>query len=158
MRLLIDGNNVLHSAMPPPLERLDVARLCRVLAKTPWVREPITLVCDGHPGPLGLLDSPVEATELIWAGRRTADALIIERIDREPSPRRLVVVSTDREIRLAAKERGTWSWTSDEFLTRLAEAVREPDRPPPDRDVKPTPEALSDADVQQWLDDFGLGD
>lgn len=156
MALIVDGNNVLHSAMPAMLDGLGVAGLCRALARTPWAKQGVTVVCDGHPGVLGTIESPVPEVELVWSGHgRTADALIIARIEAHPAPRSLTVVSTDREIRLEAKSRGATVWTSDAFIARLAEALRRPQTPTPD---KPADPRLGDDEVRDWLRAFGVSD
>ena len=154
MPLIIDAYNVLHENMPPPLAGLDTAGLCAALARTAWAKQHITVVCDGQPGPLGLLESPEPAVELIYSGpHQTADAVIIRLIDQHTAPRRLIVVSSDREIRRAARRRRATAWTSPEFLHRLAKALKGPGRQPPD--ISPqTP--LPDAEVQKWLEQFNL--
>lgn len=151
--LLIDAYNVLHTTMPPALAGLDTAGLCRALARTPWRGRPIKVVCDGQPGPLGLTDSPADAVELVYAGvHRTADAVIIEHIEADTAPRRLIVVSTDHEIRKAARRRRATTWTSEQFLHEFVEALRQgpgeigPEKPPGE---------LDDQQVRTWLATFG---
>ncbi|MEX1015290.1 MAG: NYN domain-containing protein [Phycisphaeraceae bacterium] len=152
--LLIDGYNVLHTPMPPALAGLDTASLCRALARTPWRRGPIVVVCDGQAGPLGLLESPVEAVELVYAGRtRIADDVIIEQINAATAPRRLIVVSSDHEIRQAARRRRARSWTSEQFLHELLEALRR--GPAAAEPEKPAPDPLSPRQVDDWLETFG---
>ncbi len=56
MRLIIDGYNVLHETMPPPLAGLDEAGLCRALDASVWRSKSPVVVCDGRPKPLGLTE------------------------------------------------------------------------------------------------------
>ncbi|MEM7576667.1 MAG: NYN domain-containing protein [Planctomycetota bacterium] len=131
MPLLIDCYNVLHCAMPPMLAGLDVERLCRVLATTRWAKTgDITVVADGRPNPLGTPTSPTPDVALVYShgsssgGGQTADDVIIARIAACPSPKRLTVVSSDREIRTAARQRRCTSWRSEDFLSRLCGQLR----------------------------------
>ncbi|MEM1444689.1 MAG: NYN domain-containing protein [Planctomycetota bacterium] len=130
MPLLIDCYNVLHCAMPAMLAGLDVDRLCRSLSQTHWAKSgSITVVADGRPNPLGTPTSPVPEVELVYAGGgssggRSADDVIIARIEASKSPRRLTVVSSDREIRAAARHRRCTAWSSEDFLSRLCGQLR----------------------------------
>ncbi|MEM8496081.1 MAG: NYN domain-containing protein [Planctomycetota bacterium] len=130
MPMLIDCYNVLHCAMPPMLAGLDVEGLCRALSKTRWAKtDEITIVADGRPNPLGTPTSPVGEVELIYSGGsslggRTADDVIIARIADDATPRRLTVVSSDREIRAAARHRRCTSWSTEDFLSRLCGQLR----------------------------------
>lgn len=153
MPVLIDCYNVLHAGKPPALAGLDTAGLCAALGRSPWAKEGVTVVCDGAPHALGLSESPVEDVELVYAGPRSADAEIIARIDACTAPRRLIVVSSDHEIRRAARRRRARSWTSEDFLHRLAGAMGRP----PQRG-KPTDPHLGPESVRAWLDAFGLRD
>ncbi|MEM1097456.1 MAG: NYN domain-containing protein [Planctomycetota bacterium] len=130
MPMLIDCYNVLHCAMPPMLAGLNVEGLCRALSKTRWAKtDEITVVADGRPNPLGTPTSPVGEVELIYSGGsslggRTADDVIVARIADDATPRRLTVVSSDREIRAAARHRRCTSWSSEDFLVRLCGQLR----------------------------------
>ncbi|MFA9476932.1 NYN domain-containing protein [Phycisphaerales bacterium AB-hyl4] len=152
--LLIDAYNVLHTTMPPALAGLDAAGLCLALARTPWREQSIKVVCDGQPGPLGLLDSPTDAVELLYSGvNRTADAVIIDHVNHHTAPRRLTVVSSDHEIRKAARRRRATTWTSEQFIHQLVEALRQGNHPTVGPE-KPTG-TLDDAQTRNWLKAFG---
>ncbi|MEX0885338.1 MAG: NYN domain-containing protein [Phycisphaeraceae bacterium] len=158
MPVLIDCYNVLHAAKPEVLAGLDVAELCRLLARGPWREERVKVVCDGTPGPAAVTRSADEAVELVYAGPgRSADDLIIALIDRDTAPRRLTVVSSDNEIRRAARRRRARAWTSEEFLHRLAgnlgggAAGGEAGGP-----GKPMPGPLDPETTRRWMDAFGL--
>ena len=157
MPLLIDCYNVLHSPMPPMLAGLDEGGLCLALARTPWHDAGITVVCDGRAGPLGLSESPVAGVKLAYSGpNRSADDVIIARIDGDTAPRRLTVVSSDRQIRRAAGRRRAASWTSENFVHRLVDALhlaRATQRHEPD---KPDAGRLDADEVEHWLRRFGV--
>ncbi len=97
MPLLIDCYNVLHQPMPPSLAGLDEGGLCLALARSRWARTPAKVICDGMVKPSMASASPVEGIDLIYSGRgKSADSLIIELIEADSAPRRLVVVSSDQ--------------------------------------------------------------
>ena len=106
MPLIVDCYNLLHHDMPASLAGLEESRLCRLLAASRFRGQPIAVVCDGVVKPGGLRRSPVEGVKLIYSGREhSADDVIISMIDRDTAPRRLTVVSNDREIQKAAGRR-----------------------------------------------------
>ncbi len=154
MPLLIDGYNVLHETMPPPLAGLDEGRLCVALSRSVFRNERSVVVCDGRPKPLRASESPVDGVELVFSGAgRSADDVIIAMIEADSAPRRLTVVSSDRKIRAAGRKRRVRVWSSAEFIARLVRGLGQ--SPPLPRDAKPggglTPEQVDD-----WLDTFGI--
>ncbi len=123
MPLLIDCYNVLHADMPPILAGLDEAGLCVALSRSPWARGRTTIVCDGKVKPHSPAESPVQGVELIYSGPdRSADDVIMDMIDADTAPRRLVVVSNDHQIQKAARRRRCKVLPVEEFISRLAAA------------------------------------
>jgi hypothetical protein len=96
-----------------------------------------------------------------------ADELIEHLIAVDPQPRKLRVVSSDRRLHRAARERMAVSIASDRFLDELDERrplhadgnAPTPKRPPvpvPPRNVESTGDAKANAgDVDYWLKEFG---
>lgn len=157
MALLIDCYNLLHAAMPPSLAGLDEAGLCRLLARSPWAGERIVIVCDGAPKPGIVSASPVAGVELLYAGKgRSADEEIFDRIDADHSPRRLTVVSSDREIQKAARRRRALAKSSEEFVRELAATRRSGSSP--EHDKPASHGKLASDEVDRWLDEFGIND
>lgn len=156
MPLIIDCNNLMHTAMPAMLAGLDEEQLCKLLARSPWAPGGIIVVCDGHPRPLGLTESPAAEVELIYSGtNRTADDVIISHINAHTAPRRLIVVSSDNEIRRAARRRRCSSWTCDYFIHRLCASLQRAGKTPPTRPGKPSHIELDEHSVDAWLREFG---
>jgi predicted RNA-binding protein with PIN domain len=156
MPLLIDCYNLLHADMPPELAGLDTAGLCQLLGRSGWKKDGVTVVCDGRVGPLGLTESPVDGVELIYSGpNRSADDVIIDLIDAYSAPRRLTVVSSDRQIRKAARRRRASTWSSEEFVKKLAAVLRQRPAAEP-RPGKPATGALDEYEVDWWLRRFGF--
>ena len=148
--------------MPEPLAGLEEARLCRLLAAGPWAGQRMIVVCDGAAHPLRFTESPTDAVELMFSGaHRTADDVIIELIKRDSAPRRLTVVSTDHAIRRAARRRRARILTSEQFVGCLMK-MRAAERRAPDTGAahapKPPAGPLSEGEVRQWLEAFGVAD
>jgi hypothetical protein len=154
MPLIVDANNLLHTTMPQPLAGLDESRLCALLARGPWAGDRVTVVCDGVGGPLDMRASPSDRVELRFAGpNRTADDVIIAMIDADTAPRRLVVVSNDREIRRAARRRRARAWSCEMLIGELARTGAGGDR---SSAGLPADEPLDSGQVDHWLEQFGL--
>ena len=81
----------------------------------------------------------------------TADQHIISRINRYANPRKLLVVSSDREIQNAARSRGARVITSEEFSQQMVRthAPKHKRRRP-----KPKEQNLSRREVEEWLSIF----
>jgi predicted RNA-binding protein with PIN domain len=156
MSLIVDCYNVTHATMPPMLAGLDEAGLCRALARSRWAGRPITVVADGRPKPLGVTESPVAEVDLVYAGSsRSADDLIIRLIDQHSAPKRLTVVSSDRQIRAAARRRRARDLPSDQFIDKLAHQLRQAHAAPP-RPGRPSVAPLPPELVERWKDVFGI--
>ena len=157
MPYLIDGNNLLHAMLEVGPE-VGRASLCAMLAKLIEPEQHVCVVFDGPPPPEGLRqqidDTGVQA---IYSFDRPADDIICQRIDDNTAPRRLSVVSTDREIRRHASRRRCQTIVSDEFarllLRRLARSQRQSQsaEPPEKRHGLGENQTTDD-----WLDFFGL--
>jgi uncharacterized protein len=155
MPLIVDCYNLLHADMPPLLAGLDEALLCRLLDVSRYRGGAMTVVCDGGPKP-GLAErSPVESVELRYAGAgRSADAEIMAMIAADSAPRRLSVVSDDREIQKAARRRrakvvGCAAMVAE--LARAAERLERQGGP----GAQPEPN-VPDGDVASWAKLFGV--
>jgi hypothetical protein len=156
MPWLVDGNNLLHALtdLEPEAGRM---RLCRLLALLP---EPsrLCVVFDG-PAPPGRLAEQFSGTgiEVIFSGPKEADEIIMDRITANTAPRRLNVVSTDREIRKAARRRRCRDIRSDEFARRLVHRERRlASGPEHAAEPRQKREGLSPEETKRWLREFGL--
>jgi predicted RNA-binding protein with PIN domain len=115
MATLIDGYNLLHAIGmlgrnigPGTLARARFALLNFLVASLPEAdRDATVVVFDAHDAPRGV---PCEEhhrgiTVRYAVGYDDADALVEELIRVHPTPRKLVVVSSDRHIQRTAKRR-----------------------------------------------------
>ena len=171
--LVIDAYNVLHTTLPPGLAGLDVAGLSRALTRSKWRAGRMVVVCDGvampGTGPAAAATGEpaaggVQGVELVYSGKgRTADEVIEELVDGDTAPRRITVVSSDREVQKAARRRRAKAWTSERFISELArslaeEAQRGEQRRRVGRSGSGTREhpSVSDDEVQRWAQAFQL--
>lgn len=167
MPFLVDGNNLMYALRGVGL---DVGRggLCRLMGrfaedaradpKRP-APDKVRVVYDGTP-PYGPLAEQIrdERIDVKYAAGRTADDIIIEYIAADSAPRRLTVVSTDREIRDAARRRRCKMETSEDFaktLVRMLERSRRASfsqsAEPPEKSVGLTPEQ-----TRAWLRELNI--
>lgn len=151
MPVLIDAYNVLHvtGVLPPERAGIGLAELVGLLRTSRYAKEELVVVCDGTPG-----DEPrpreAGSVEIVYSGRgRTADDLIIERIERTTAPRRLLVVSSDQEIVRAARRRRSRPVASAEFLQLLLADADAAEHAPREA-YRPPPGPLDDRQVQLW--------
>ena len=160
MPLLIDGNNVLCSTMPPGLAGLDELGLCRLVAASGLGGGHTTVVCDGPARGRGDPCLAANDVELIYAGPgKPADPLIVDLIDRDTAPKRLIVVSSDHAIQRAAHRRRAAAWDSQRFIHELTTALAaRPSRARGGADpaAKVQPGTISDLDARRWAREFGL--
>ena len=164
MRLLIDGYNVMFAAGlmgkrfgPDGFRKTRVRFLDDLATKLGPVESRLTtVVFDANRVPGGL---PSEAShrgiQMIFAVHNpTADERINEMIRAHSDPRRLRVISSDNQIRVAARRRGSSSITADDFLDGLVQADRT--RAEAAIDLRPEkPTSVSEAESAYWQRQFG---
>ncbi len=154
---LIDGNNLMF-ALSEVHGEVGRQGLCRLLCDLAAAAQRVHVVFDGPPpdGPANQGDQTSLTVD--YAGGRTADAIILEHIAAESAPRRLTVVSTDREIRKAARRRRCGVQTSEQFarmLLRVIQAKRTAKSRRAD-EPKEKRSGLNDQQTRNWLREFGL--
>jgi hypothetical protein len=84
----------------------------------------------------------------------SADAVLADIIQADSAARRMLVVSTDREVARVAKRRRARHVRSEDFWTLVQRDLARPvqtRREPPEKRA-----GLSAEAVQRWLDEFGL--
>ncbi|MDG2021576.1 MAG: NYN domain-containing protein [Phycisphaerales bacterium] len=121
MPTLVDAYNVLHvvGVLPPELAGIDLEELAALLAGSRFDRDEVLLICDGIPKPHRVEGDGRIHVRFAGAGT-TADELIIHLVRTSSAPRRLTVVSSDREITEHARRRRAAVLSSESFLALLA--------------------------------------
>ena len=157
MPVVVDGYNLLHATREYE-EAADWGRqqLCRLLIE--WARrkrEEVVVVFDGA-APRGALAEQLHGKGIgvIYSGAgRSADALIAQMIEASSAPRRLVVVSSDRQVRRAARRRQCRLVASPVFFVGVVKALSgrraQAAEPAEKRD------GTAPQDVDRWLRQFG---
>jgi len=158
MPLLIDGNNLMFALKEFGLDvgRSGFCRLLSAMVQRSHDRDRTVCVVFDGAAPHGPLMRQIEAPgiQLRFSGRLKADELILGAIADSTAPRRLTVVSTDRQIRAAARRRRCPGLTSLDFAQQLLAAL---DRPVPRPSEPPEKRAGSTAQqTQEWLREFGI--
>ena len=158
MNYLIDGHNLI--ARTPGLSLADPddeAKLVRLLRR--WTaadaRRKVTVIFDGGL-PAG------EAKHLSGGGVKavfapnnsTADAVLIRRIEGIGNPPEFMVITSDREVAIAATQRRIAVQPSEMFAANMMNDRRfgEGDQTKPQRPDAP---AMSTDEMQEWLSLFG---
>ena len=158
MPYLIDGNNLIHALMEvgPEVRRVG---LCEVLAEALPAGEDVTVVFDGPHPEGGLPGELAERLEAIFTPGHPADETICARIASDSAPRRLIVVSSDREIRRAATRRRCQSVTSEDFSRELCRLLRRASQTSAERPEPPEKRSgLDEGQTDDWMRVFGLLD
>jgi predicted RNA-binding protein with PIN domain len=164
MHYIIDGHNLIGKM--PDLSLKDPNDEVKLtLRLKSWVAESkkrqVTLFFDG--GTMGSYTNRLSGRRLkvIFApSGRTADSLIISHMRQLKNPRAYTLITSDREIIRAAQSLRIRSLLSEEFIQRMGFVFKEaPDKEKPVKKEappeKPENPALSEAEMQEWLDLFG---
>ncbi len=153
----MDGNNVMGALAA---ECVDAGRsmLCGLLARfAERVAGEVTVVFDGPPrrGDSARHAAPSPVT-VIYSVDRTADEVLVEHLRADSAPRRLTVVSSDREIRREARKRRCRVMRAEPFARSLLAPADEP--PEPDEPPAKLHGLADEDDAARWLEQFDLSD
>lgn len=157
MHYLIDGHNLI--AKLPDIDLSDPDdEIQLVLKLRQWtavsLKRVVTVYFDGGiPGGHNVNLSNSQVKVIFVSEGKTADSLIIARINRVKNPPEFVLVTSDQQIINAANKRKMKVLRSEKFAMRLG-ADRE-ERTLPGPTVTDDDPVISDAEVAQWLDLFG---
>ena len=159
MAIIVDGYNVLHACrwLPSSWKGADRSRFCRLLGElSRHEGEKITVVFDAMPSEPGLGVGKSPGVEIIFSGhKRTADDVIIQMIKSSSGPRDLTIVSSDREIKTAARRRGCKVRTAGEFIkTSASQLARAQNKQASEPAAKE--KGLSGEQTKKWLEEFGI--
>ena len=153
MPLLIDGHNLIGRVPDLSLaDPEDEAKLVQRVRRYCWRHRcrAVVVFDAGLPGgpALNLSGGPVQVV-FARAGS-TADGIIRQRIRRARDPRGLLVVSSDRAVQEAARQRGARVIPSERFAAELIPLS-------PREEMPEKPDSVDD--VEEWLRLFeGKGD
>lgn len=157
--LIIDGHNLLHAitkAGDGSVAFIDIELSWIIGRYLKLIGRKGEIVFDGT-GPRDKSDfQKVDGVEVFFAGARSdADSVIEEKIRINTAPRRLLIVSSDRRLRKAARTRKANSVKSEDFWKRVQKKLsqKRPIKEPLAKRV-----GLSESETKQWLEYFGFED
>ena len=159
MAIIVDGYNVLHACrwMASSWKGVDRAEFCGLLGRLArHGGEKVTVVFDAVASGPDSAGAKAVNLEVIYSGHgRTADEVIIQMVKMSSGPRDLTVVSSDREIKSAARRRGCKVKTAGEFIK---DSARELERAESKKNKEPSEKAkgLERAETDEWLREFGI--
>lgn len=154
---IIDGHNLLH-AIPKVDEStalISDLQLCRIVdsyLKRTGNKGEIIFDGTGPPDKTGF--DNMSRLEISFSGLNTdTDTIMEDKISASTAPKRLVIVSSDRRIRKAARTRKATSLKSEEFWNNLTKqlSIKRPKKEPGEKRY-----GLSESETEQWLDYFGF--
>lgn len=152
MPYLIDGNNLLyamqlHADLPG---RVGLCKLLEPLARS----EVVHVIFDGPP-PTDAHLRQLSVPGLRLEFHRHADPHLIDAIEACTAPRRLTVVSSDRDIRTPAARRGCTVVPSEDFAPQLL-ALQTPAEPAEPPEPAEKQKGLAEDEAKTWYKEFGV--
>jgi predicted RNA-binding protein with PIN domain len=159
MRYLIDGYNLLHAmgllngkVGPHGLEKARLALLGRLCGDHGDDTNAVTVVFDASgAAPGAAAEEEYRGLHIRYALDGEADEVIETLIQRESTPRQLMVVSDDHRIQQAGRRRHCPVRGCLDYLEEM-ERRRRVKPTQPETSVKP--EHVSSAETEQWLREF----
>jgi hypothetical protein len=152
-QLLIDGHNLIAQTPGLSLADLDDEQKLIVLLRKYVARRSARIIVvfdSGSPGGKSNELSGGGVTAIFAGSNTIADRILIERIRELKKPGEWIVVSSDREVQLAAAHRHLIVWPSPVFAARLTAPLPSSVKP-----SLPAEAVVSKDDVNEWLNIFG---
>ena len=158
MPFIIDGYNLLRSIQKlEEFADFTEVQMCRAIADfLGCVRDRGHVVFDGIGPPDKSALGGIRGLEVYFSGEsQEADDVIEQKILDNTAPRSLIVVSSDRRLRTAAKKRKATSIQSELFWQGLLNEMEMNElRPAPEPTEKRN--GLNERETDLWLDAFDL--
>jgi len=156
MQYLIDGHNLIGKmpdiSLSDPDDEVQLILRLRSWAAGSRKRKVTVYFDGGIPGGKDVHLSSAQVKVIFASTGRTADGLIIQRINKVKNPPEYTVVTSDQQILAAATARKMPALRSEKFGMKLGKQWEEQIPGPTVADDE-TP--LSDLEVKEWLEIFG---
>jgi len=155
--IIVDGHNLLHSIykVEGDSEVISDIGLSRIIGRyLKLTGQKGEIIFDGTgPRDKVIFDS-VDGVEILFAGMGTDTDTVIEgKIKAHTAPKRLIIVSSDRRLRRAARTRKATSIKSEDFWNNVQKQLS---RKRPKKEPTGKRQGLSESETNQWLEIFGL--
>lgn len=158
MPYLVDGYNLQKQIQKtdPHLETLSDTYLCKILSRyLKAIRDQGQIIFDGIGPPDKTGFENLDNIEVVFVGRNTdADTVIERKIKANTAPKRLVVVSSDRRLRVAAAKRKATGIKSEDFWPVLTSQLGR--RSKPRVEPRSKHDGLTESETDYWCDFFDL--
>ena len=154
---IIDGYNLLRTVekVSEHSESINDVRLCHVLGRyLRAIGRTGEIVFDGIGPPEKSVFDNIGGLDVFFSGRASdADTVIEDKIMASTAPRELIVVSSDRRLRDAARARRAKSVKAEVFWTDLQKQLSRKKSP---REPSAKQLGLSEGETEEWLRLFGI--
>jgi predicted RNA-binding protein with PIN domain len=155
--IIIDGHNLLHSIVKisDDASSINDLQLCWIISRyLKAISETGEIIFDGT-GPRDKTPfDNIANLEVFFAGFGTdADTVIEDKIRANSAPRRLLIVSSDRRLRDAARTRKASAIKSEVFWDNIHKQLR---RKKPVKEPEAKRSGLTESETKQWLEFFGI--
>ena len=154
--LIIDGYNLLWSVhKEADTNGIEDVQLCRLIGRyLRLTQQKGQIVFDGIGPPDKTAFGNISSLEVIFSGpSKEADDVIEAKITADSAARRLVIVSSDRRIRKAARAAKAESVKSEQFYSEM---IRQIGRAESQVEPAEKQTGLDEAQTKQWLKLFDL--
>ncbi len=165
MFLIVDAYNALAYShfLPDAHAMASGTALARLIDVTGVYGGVAVVVCDGKPKPDDDADAALGRSRVVFSGPgRDADEVIEGLVRKHSAPRRVMVVSNDRQVQKAARRRRAGVMESEKFMKALGKAIEGMDASGKKRDLARRNEVgggrASDTEVKMWMEAFGYGE
>ncbi|MFC1677411.1 NYN domain-containing protein [Planctomycetota bacterium] len=156
--VIVDGYNLLRSleSSSQTDELISDLGMCQILGRyLRQINDTGIVVFDGIGPPDKTGFNGITNLEVLFSGtRHDADTVIEHKIQASTAPKRLIVVSSDRRLRDAARLRKAVTIKSDEFWSEAVKHLRRQKK----NKVEPREKfsGLTESETKQWLKLFDL--
>jgi predicted RNA-binding protein with PIN domain len=155
--IIIDGHNLLHTVCKTgeEPEAISDVRLCQIVGRYLKLTGRIgEIIFDGTGPPDKSGFDNISNLEVFFAGVGTdTDTVIEDKIKASTAPKRLMIVSSDRRLRKAARARKAASVKSEDFWNNVQKQLG---RKKTAKEPAAKRRGLSQSETKQWLEFFGL--
>ena len=159
MPFLFDAYNVYHAAcrMSQEWAHLMPLDLFGLIARDMRrLQDAAIAVFDGAPPrDTARKVDPDGYVKVIYSGPNTdADAVLEKMIRKNSAPKLLTVVSSDNQVRRAARRRRATRLSASDYLAAMQRRMKQPDARPAEPVEKR--KGLSEGELNEWLELFGI--
>ncbi len=158
MHYLIDGHNLIGQLsdidLADPDDEAKLVLLLRQWAASSRKREVTVIFDHGLPGGRWRAMSNKYLKAIFASHDRSADELLIRRINQAANPKEFTLISSDQQVVKAAKTRRMPYINSESFAKQLETTDHAQDGPKEQSMAEGKPENLSDEEIAEWLSIF----